>query len=72
MIRFFTSIGGFLLGSLLFAFLMIIAFNPNFFAEKALKDRETCIRQKLIAGRLNIIYIYIYIYNDLKCKFLYK
>ena len=38
MIRFFTSIGGFLLGSLLFAFLMIIAFNPNFFAEKALKD----------------------------------
>ena len=38
MIRFFTSIGGFLLGALLFTFLIIIAFNPNFFAEKALKD----------------------------------
>ncbi len=38
MIRFFTSIGGFLLGALLFAFLVIIAFNPNFFAERALKD----------------------------------
>ena len=38
MIRFFTSIGGFLLGALLFAFLMIISFNPSFFAKMALKD----------------------------------
>ena len=30
MIRFFTSIGGFLLGALLFMFLMIISFNPNY------------------------------------------
>ena len=38
MMRFFTSIGGFLLGALLFTFLMIVAFNPNFFAKMALKD----------------------------------
>ena len=38
MIRFFTSIGGFLLGALLFMFLMIISFNPNYFAKMALKD----------------------------------
>lgn len=38
MIRFFTSIGGFLLGALLFAFLMIVSFNPSFFAKMALKD----------------------------------
>ena len=38
MIRFFTSIGGFLLGALLFAFLLTISFNPNFFAKVMLKD----------------------------------
>ena len=38
MIRFFISIGGFLLGALLFAFLMIVSFNPSFFAKMALKD----------------------------------
>ena len=38
MIRFFTSIGGFLLGALIFAFLLTISFNPNFFAKAMLKD----------------------------------
>ena len=38
MIRFFTTIGGFLLGSLLLAFLTILTFNPSFFAKLALKD----------------------------------
>ena len=37
MMKFFISIGGFLLGSLLLAFLAIISFNPLFFAEVALK-----------------------------------
>ena len=38
MIRFFTTIGGFLLGSVLLAFLTILTFNPSFFAKIALKD----------------------------------
>jgi uncharacterized protein (DUF885 family) len=38
MIRFFTTIGGFLLGALLLAFLTILTFNPGFFAKIALKD----------------------------------
>ena len=38
MIRLFTTIGGFLLGALLLAFLTILTFNPNFFAKLALKD----------------------------------
>ena len=38
MIRFFTTIGGFLLGSLLLAFLTAFTFNPSYFAKIALKD----------------------------------
>ena len=38
MIKFFTTIGGFLLGSLLIALLMIISFNPGFFATKMLEN----------------------------------
>ena len=38
MIRLFTTIGGFLFGALLLAFLTILTFNPNFFAKLALKD----------------------------------
>ena len=45
MIRFFTSIGGFLLGALLFAFLLTISFNPNFFAKVMLKDFAKSIAQ---------------------------
>lgn len=45
MIRFFTSIGGFLLGALLFAFLLTISFNPNFFAKVMLKDFAKTIAQ---------------------------
>ncbi len=45
MIRFFTSIGGFLLGALLFAFLLTISFNPNFFAKLMLKDFAKSIAQ---------------------------
>ena len=45
MIRFFTSIGGFLLGALLFAFLLTISFNPNFFAKAMLKDFAKSIAQ---------------------------
>ena len=45
MIRFFTSIGGFLLGALLFAFLLTISFNPNFFARVMLKDFAKSIAQ---------------------------
>tara|TARA_B100000886_G_scaffold179732_1_gene123284 strand:+ start:3408 stop:5273 length:1866 start_codon:yes stop_codon:yes gene_type:complete len=44
-IRFFTSIGGFLLGALLFAFLLTISFNPNFFAKVMLKDFAKSIAQ---------------------------
>ena len=39
MIKFFTTIGGFLLGSLLVALLVILSFNPNFFATKMLKNK---------------------------------
>lgn len=45
MIRFFTSIGGFLLGAILFAFLLTISFNPNFFAKVMLKDFAKSIAQ---------------------------
>ena len=45
MIRFFTSIGGFLLGALIFAFLLTISFNPNFFAKTMLKDFAKSIAQ---------------------------
>ena len=45
MIRFFTSIGGFLLGALIFAFLLTISFNPNFFAKVMLKDFAKSIAQ---------------------------
>ena len=45
MIRFFTSIGGFLLGAILFAFLLTISFNPNFFAKIMLKDFAKSIAQ---------------------------
>ena len=45
MIRIFTSIGGFLLGALLFAFLLTISFNPNFFAKVMLKDFAKSIAQ---------------------------
>ncbi len=45
MIRFFTSIGGFLLGALLLAFLLTISFNPNFFAKVMLKDFAKSIAQ---------------------------
>ena len=45
MIRFFTSIGGFLLGALLFAFLLTFSFNPNFFAKVMLKDFAKSIAQ---------------------------
>ena len=45
MIRFFTSIGGFLLGALIFAFLLTISFNPNFFAKAMLKDFAKSIAQ---------------------------
>ncbi len=45
MIRFFTSIVGFLLGALLFAFLLTISFNPNFFAKVMLKDFAKSIAQ---------------------------
>ena len=45
MIRFFTSIGGFLLGAILFAFLLTISFNPNFFAKVMLKDCAKSIAQ---------------------------
>ena len=38
MMKFFTSIGGFLLGSLLLAFLIVISFNPGFFAKAAMKQ----------------------------------
>ena len=38
MMKFFTSIGGFLLGSLLLAFLIVISFNPGFFAKVAMKQ----------------------------------
>ena len=48
MIRFFTSIGGFLLGALLFAFLLTISFNPNFFAKVMLKDFAKSIAQPAI------------------------
>tara|TARA_A100001035_G_scaffold280080_1_gene283869 strand:+ start:1287 stop:3152 length:1866 start_codon:yes stop_codon:yes gene_type:complete len=44
-IRFFTSIGGFLLGAILFAFLLTISFNPNFFAKVMLKDFAKSIAQ---------------------------
>ena len=39
MIKFFTTIGGFLLGSLLVALLVILSFNPNFFATKMLENK---------------------------------
>jgi len=39
MIKFFTTIGGFLLGSLLIALLVILSFNPNFFATKMLENK---------------------------------
>lgn len=38
MIRFFTTIGGFLLGSLLLALIVILSFNPSFFALKILES----------------------------------
>ena len=38
MMKFFTSIGGFLLGSLLLAFLIVVSFNPGFFAKAAMKQ----------------------------------
>lgn len=38
MIRFFTTIGGFLLGSLLLALIIVLSFNPNFFALKMLEN----------------------------------
>ena len=38
MMKFFTSIGGFLFGSLLLAFLIVISFNPGFFAKAAMKQ----------------------------------
>ena len=38
MMKFFTSIGGFLLGSLLLTFLIVISFNPGFFAKAAMKQ----------------------------------
>ena len=37
MIKFFSTIGGFLFGSILLAFLTILAFNPSFFAEELIK-----------------------------------
>ena len=37
MIKFFSTIGGFLFGSILLAFLTIVAFNPSFFAEELIK-----------------------------------
>ena len=38
MLRFFTTIGGFLLGSLLLALIIVLSFNPNFFALKILEN----------------------------------
>lgn len=38
MIKFFTTIGGFLLGSLLLALIVILSFNPSFFALKILES----------------------------------